>query len=180
MPFQRHGAYLVSGVRRLNFTVFYSTSTVFNCYANKIGVGNHDNTIGNESKNNSIGADFYGNNIGKYFTDNIVGYGFQYSVMGSNVRGNDFGNSVTYISIGSSASDDMYVTDIVFDSGVQYLILTSDDTSATGSNYLRNVHIHSGVRGSSSSNRKTISVPDRYLAYSIDYYANGSQDIILN
>ena len=66
----------------------------------------------------------------------------------------------------------------IIDNGCQYLYIVGNGT-ASSSNYLQNVHIHLGVKGSSSSNRKTISVPDRNLAYSIDYYMSNSQEVYL-
>lgn len=65
----------------------------------------------------------------------------------------------------------------MFDDGIQYTSLTSDDTSVTSTNYLQNVHIHSGVMGTSSA-YKTITV-NRNLAYTTDIYPIGSTEMFI-
>lgn len=60
-----------------------------------------------------------------------------------------------------------------------YLYINSTDTTASDNNYLQNVHVHLGVKGTSSENRLIITVPDRALTYSTDYYVKNSQQIFL-
>lgn len=50
--------------------------------------------------------------------------------------------------------------------------------SYASGNHIRNVHIHSGVKGTSST-PLVISVPVKDQDYSIDYYAVNSKEIIL-
>ena len=146
---------------------------------NTIGYGFSYNTIGDYFQQNTtdygfsyntIGSDFYSNTVDSYFYHNTIGSNFQY---------NSIDPSFQYNTIGSSASESVYVRYCKFDAGVQYVSLTSADTSASSSNRLQNVHIHLGVKGASSTNPLTISVPDRNLAYSTDYYVSNSQEVYL-
>ena len=150
-------------------------------YNNNIGYNfSYNNNIGYNFNSNTIGSDFNYNNIGSIFQHNTVGSNFRYNTVGSNFSYNNIGSYFSSNTIGSSTSENVYVRYCQFDDGVHHISLTSNDTSASGSNQIQNVHIHSGIMGTSDSNRLTISVPDRNLAYSLDYYANGSQDITLS
>ena len=147
--------------------------------SNTISFGFYSNTVGSNFFNNTIGSDFRYNTVGNSFNYNTIGSYVTNNTIGSYVANNTIGSYVIDNTIGLSASENVYVRWCKFDDGVQYVSLTSDDTSASSSNQIQNVHIHLGVKGSSSSNRLTISVPDRNLSYSIDYYASNSQSFFI-
>lgn len=159
------------------------------CHSNTFGISCNSNTFGNNCQSNTFGNGCSFNAFSSGCTFNSFGTNCNLNVFdndcGSNTFGNHcvyntLGNSCSYITFGDSSSAIYYCRNIIVDNGCNYLYINCVDTSASSSNYLQNVHVHSGVQGSSSTNRKTISVPDRALAYSIDYYANNSQTIILD
>ena len=134
------------------------------CYHNMIGDSCTFDTFGNNCEHNIVG---------NYCANIICGNYCSYNNFGSNCQNINFGAS-------TSTSDLInYCRYNCFDNGCGFINLSCSDTSASSSNYLQNVHIHSGVLGT-SNNRKSIVVPDRALTYSIDYFANNSQSIILD
>lgn len=175
----------------------HDNAVSYGFFCNAIGPEFHSNVIDYYFGNNTIGSGFYKNSIKDSFRNNTIGYGFIYNTVGSYFRNNSIGSNFYYNSIGSyfqynsidpsfenntvgsSASESVYVRYCKFDEGVSYISLTSDDASASSSNQIQNVHIHAGVKGSSTYNRLTISVPDRNLAYSTDYYMSNSQEVYL-
>lgn len=119
--------------------------------------------------------------LGNNCSGNTFGYKTSYLYdFGNYCCCNEFGNSCQYISFGDSSTTINYCQYNVIESGCKNLYINSSDTTASSSNYLQNARVHAGVQGASSSSRRTITVPDRNLAYSTDYYANGSQTVILD
>ena len=130
-------------------------------YRNHIGNGAGYCFIGEESYNNDIGAGCDNVRIGAY---------------AESVR---IGNGCDHVKFDDGTGDDMYYCENnVVDPGCKYLTITCLDDDESGNNPMRNVHIHSGVSGTYGNN-KTIVVPDRNLAYSVDYYASGSIEILV-
>ena len=161
-----------------------------NCQSNTFGSGCDSNTFGNDCASNTFefgchsntfGNDCHSNTFGNNCQSNTFGNDCNYITFGNFCNYNTFGDGCSYIIFGTSSSSTInYCRYIIIDNGCSYIGLSSDDESATSSNYLQNVYIHSGVVGASSANRRAISVSDRNLLYSVDYYANNSQSIILN
>lgn len=148
------------------------------CYHNVIGNNFSQNTIGSQFYRNIIGNSFYHNTIGSNFTTNQIGNSFSTNVVGNYFTSNVTSSGVVQCLFGSMSSIDVYIRKCVFES-MQYIDLSCADTDATSSNQLQFVHIHAGLNGTDANNRITITVPDRNLSYAIDYYATGSQEIII-
>lgn len=154
---------------------FQNNNFGHNCFHNIIGNTAAQNTVANSFAENFIGIGFQRNSIGNSFGHNNVGNEFHDNTIGRTVQYNIFGINFSYNGIGS-VNQQIYVSYCLFDNDIKYISLTSDDTSASSSNRIKNVHIHSGVCGFSYQS-KTISVPDRNLNYVIDYYPPSSEII---
>lgn len=175
---------------------FYMNTFGNSCQYNAFGNNCSNNTFGTSCKSNTFGNNCSSNTFGNDFQNNAFGNYCFYNTFKNSCKSNTFGNYGTYITFGNSCSyntlgdycsyntfgDSSSAIDYcrfnIIDNGCKSLYITGNGT-ASSSNYLQNVHIHSGVVGPSSSNRRTITV-DRGLAYSTDIYANGSKEIILN
>jgi len=186
--------YIVSSKRQLNFNVFYSTNTSFSCYYNRFEEGCYNNTFAYNCHSNTFGSNCYYNTFGdscNYNTfgdscytntfgngcySNTFGDSCRYNTFGNSCNFNTFGDDCYYIIFGNSSSTINYCQYIIVDSGCSYIYLNSTDTSASLMNYLQNVHIHLGVKGTSSS-RKTITIPDRNLSYETNVYMDVNRNI---
>lgn len=101
---------------------------------------------------------------GDYFINNTFG---------NSCYSNTFGNSCFRNSLLEGAT---YARWNMFDTGVQYVLLTSS-TAGSSSNQLQNVHICQGVCGTGSgANRKTITAT-RNNANQVEYKTAGSEVI---
>jgi len=83
------GEYKVSGVLRLNNSIF-------------IGNNFNSNTVGNNFNSNTVGNNFNSNTVGNNFNSNTVGNSFQYNTVGNNFNSNTVGNSFQYNTVGNS------------------------------------------------------------------------------
>ena len=151
-----------------------------NCESNTFGNSCGHNTFGQYCSSNAFGNLCYHNTFGNNCDYNTFGNNCDYNTFGNDWQYNTFGNGCKNNTFGTASGTIDYCQYNIIDNGCSYLYINSTDTNATSSNCLQNVHIHLGVSGSSISNRLTITVPDRNLAYSIDYYAPGSKEIILD
>lgn len=176
---------------------FYRNTFGTYCENNTFGTGCADNTFGRSFTDNTFGggcsSNIFGNScsrntFGDYCTENTFGSGCIGNTFGNYVEGNTFGdecysitfgNNCSYNTFGTSSESIGYCRGIILDNKCSYLYINSTDTSASSSNYLQNVHVHLGVYGSSSSNRKTLTVPDRNLDYETEFVASGSDRIIV-
>ena len=156
------------------------------CHSNTFGNGCSDNIFGTFCYSNTFGSSCSCNTLGCGCSSNTSGYSSSYNAFGNYCQSNKYGNycnnntfgsGCKYITFGASVGKDYYINNIV-DNGCQYLCIDTSGTTSY-SNLVKNIHVHSGVVGSSSSNPRTITV-DRNLAYSTDIYANGSKEIILD
>lgn len=134
--------------------------------SNRIGEHFYHNTAGNEFNENTIGSNCTDNSFGNYCSNNVIGASFSYSSIGNSIR-----NCV----IGTFAYNSVYARYCKFDDGIRFVTLTSNDASATSSNQIQNVHVHSGIQGTSSA-RKTIAVA-RNLEYETNVVPVGSVTI---
>ena len=187
--------YVFTSQSKLNFNVFYSTSTTFNCYNNAFEINCYNNTFGYTCNNNnfemyshhnSFGNSCCGNIFGDTCHTNTFGDSCSYNTFGEGCYNNKFGiynsrntfGNYCYLNtFGNSSSAINYCRYNIIDSGCQNLYIVGNG-AATSSNYLQNIHIHSGVKGSSSSDRKTITV-DRNLEYTTDVYPVGSIEMFI-
>ena len=179
----------------------YSNIFGNSCYSNSFGNSCHYNSLGNSCYSNSLGTGCFYNSFGIYCYNNSFGEGCCYNSFragcGDNIIGgscyhnsfgadssanrlgdscfcNSFGNGCLWNYLCSSDIASTYLNYAqynAFDNGVSYVSLYDNDLTGSLSACLQNVHIHEGVKGTSSS-RKVISV-DRNLAYGTDIYAEG-------
>ena len=159
------------------------------CTSNTFGNSCHFNTFDSNCASNTFGSNCTHNTFGSNCTSNTFGSGCfnntfdsdcTHNTFGSDCTNNTFGSDCDFNTFGTSSSTITYCRYIILDNGCSGLYINSADTTASYSNQLQNVHIHAGVRDANSGGRRTITVPDRNLAYSTDYYANGSQTVILD
>lgn len=146
------------------------------------------NTFGQSCLQNTFGEYCFHNNIHNKCYFNIFGSQCEHNTLEEQCSSNTFGCYCEYNTLGKYCSYNKFGQDqylifycryVTFDNGCSNLYLTSPDNIASSSNYLQNVHVHLGVVGPSAKNRKTISVPDRNLAYETNFIANSSNDIIV-
>jgi len=158
-------------------SIYFGTNCRFNIFEGE----NSEIVLGNNCSGNLFGyKTFYITNVGNYCSDNTFGNNCTEVALGTNCCYNEFGDYCRCVSFGDSSATVNYCQYNVVESGCKNLYITSSDTTASSSNQLQNVRIHAGVQGTDSSNRRTITIPDRNLAYSTDYYANGSQTVVLD
>lgn len=152
-----------------------------NCYYNTFGDDCYSNTFGNSCFSNTFGDNCYSNTFGFMCFNNTFGNGCNGNTVGNYCRYNTFGNDCVANKFGDSSSVINYCENIIMDNGCGNLYIKSTDTSASSSNYLQNVHIHLGVKGTPSS-KKTITISDRNLSYETNVYidANGNIEQIVN
>ena len=124
-----------SGILRLHFNVFYTTSNVLSCYGNLLknncgnntfGYGCYNNTLGNrcssnkfkeDVSNNTFGNEFSSNTfegearsniIGNYCNDNTFAASFNDNVFGNSCNGNTFGPTSISNVLGNSCYDNTF------------------------------------------------------------------------
>ena len=154
---------------------------VFSSWCNKIKCGIQCNNLEFSGSNN------YRISIGDVCSYCTFMYGCQdIFLLGNNIditmnRSYNIviGHNCQYIKFGDDSTTIQYVQNVIIDEGCKYLYINSSDTSSSSSNMLQNVHICLGVVGSSSSNKRTITVPDRALAYETTYKMSGSTEVML-
>lgn len=108
--------------------------------------------------------------FGNSCTDNTFGVNCFYATLGNNCRSNTFGDYCEHNILGNGCSYNKFGTYLQcskIDSGVTYIELRSN---AGIGRPLKNIHILSGVKGSSSA-ILTINIPDEYL--------NSSRELII-
>lgn len=116
-----------------------------NCFSNTFGEHCSYSTFGNSFWGNTFGNFCSDNTFGLYCNSNIFGNECSDNIFGINCSNNIFGN---------------YLQNSKIDSGVIYIELRSN---ASAGRPLMNIHILSGVRGKSQSERLVINIPDEYL-----------------
>lgn len=109
--------------------------------------------------------------FGSSCTDNTFGTNCYYTTLGNNCRSNTFGNDCVHNILGDGCSYNIFGKSLEcskIDSGVTYIELRSN---ASVGRSLKNIHILSGIRGKSSTERLVINIPDEYL--------NSSRELII-
>lgn len=117
--------------------------------------GGHDNIIAHGFNHNIVGEDFSCNTCGQEIENNIFYQNFRYNRI-------------------DAPNGRARVRKCQFDAGIEHINLTSSDTSL---NYIQNVHVHSGISGTSTT-PKIIDV-GRNLSYTTDVYPIGSTEMFI-
>lgn len=141
-----------------------------NCYGNKFDNA-ASNIFGNKFESNEFSTNCIGNIFGNRCSFNIASYSFYHNIIGNNCNRNTFGTSCESNTIGNEVSNNMFGNFLTFckvDNGVSFIELKSN---ATSTRPLKNIHILSGVRGKSKTERLVINIPDEYL--------NSSRELII-
>ena len=130
--------------------------------SNTISNNFRSNTIGDQLVNNTIGDNLYHNTIGDYFYSNTIGNNFSYNTIGNNFNYNTIGNNFDSNTIGTRNGNTITTIDNVryirVEDGIQFVDITTSATTSD-SNWLQNITIAQGVRGTSASTRKVITHP---------------------
>lgn len=162
-----------AGCQRNQIDAGFSQNKIDSNFTNNVvAVGFSANTVRQDFSYNTIGPNFYANTVGMGFYSNEIGPRFHDNIVGSSFTKNDVGPDFS-----NNLLDVYYTRYCTFDSGVQFISLTSTQPAST-SDFIQNIHIHSGIAGTSSSRKVVDTI--RSSTYSIDYYASGSQSITLD
>ena len=158
-----------------------------NCFNNTFENGCYYNTFGNNCYYNTFGYDCYSNTFGNSCGTNTFGNYTSVNTFGNSCGENTFGNNCYYNTFGNGCFSNTFVNSLtsvtdfceynIIDNGCKYLYIVGNGT-ASSSNYLENIHIHQGVKGTYSEDRKTITV-DRGLEYTTDVYPIGSTEMFI-
>ena len=158
----------------------YCQSNTFgnNCYSNTFGNNCFSNTFGNYCQSNTFGNYCYSNAFGNNCDSNTFGNNCDSNTFGNYCYSNTFGNNCDSNTFGrTSTSLQSYCRYNCLEDGVQYTYFYTTQTTSS-SNYLQNITIHRGVKGSSSSSRKTISVTEVNKSYNREYGNNASGTLV--
>ena len=139
-----------------------------------------DNIFGNKNKFITFGCGCVNNCLGEKAQGVTFGHTCRNNIFnGRNAIMITLETFCRYITLGNADAPIDYCRYISVAPMCSYINICSEDTVATASNYLQNIVIHEGIMGASDTNRLTITVPDRNLQSSIDYYKSGSQEVYL-
>ena len=158
----------------------YCQSNTFgnNCFSNTFGNNCFSNTFGNYCQSNTFGNYCYSNAFGNNCDSNTFGNNCDSNTFGNYCYSNTFGNNCDSNTFGrTSTSLQSYCRYNCLEDGVQYTYFYTTQTTSS-SNYLQNITIHRGVKGSSSSSRKTISVTEVNKSYNREYGNNASGTLV--
>ena len=147
-----------------------------NAYSNTLGIACRYNDFSNVVNNNNIGSTSSYITIGSYSSYNDFGPGCNNIDLRGHCDKNTFGPGCHHIYFGTSYSPMTYCQHMIFDGGVGYIDLSCSVSSTTY--YVQNIHVHSGIAGVSGT-PVSIVVPERGQAYSYDYYATNSVDVMI-
>lgn len=144
-------------VSPLTFSEYVSANSRGIPVNNVFGLRVYQNTFGNNVSNNTFGHNIHDNSFGDHVLFNIFGNGLTDNIIGSYVRYNVFGNGLA----GNNFGNFLYNSKI--DNGVSFIELKSN---ASDDNRIQNIHILSGVRGESATNRLVINISNGHLSSS--------------
>ena len=129
------------------------------CSSNGFGMGCTNNTFGDSCSSNGFGMgctkNIFGrannNNIFKNnCTNNSFGNNCQNNSFGNNYQDNSFGDNCQKITSGEIGTPIDYIRYVDIASGVSYIKFKST-TSTSKSNYLQNITLHKGVKGTNDT-----------------------------
>ena len=156
----------------------YSNTFGTYCYSNTFGTNCYSNTFVTNCYHNTFENYCHSNTFGNYCDSNTFGNNCYSNTFGNNCYSNTFGNSCYSNTFGrTSTSLQSYCRFSCFEDGVQYIYFYTTQTTSS-SNYLQNITIHRGVKGSSSLSRKTISVTEVNKSYNREYGNNASGTLV--
>ena len=115
---------------------------------------------------------FYQNKIAPYYSGSVQQLNKNVFILKSINNTGCYSNT-----FGRSGILQSYCRYNCLEDGVQYTYFSTTQTTSS-SNYLQNITIHRGVKGSSSSNRKTISVTEVNKSYNREYGNNASGTLV--
>lgn len=146
-------------------------------YCVRNAIGDDYNVLGDYCQENRInGIECV---LGEHCSRNALEWGCEYVEMGDYCEYCSFLGGNISVTLGEASGVADYCSNIIVDPGCSYAYVTSADTEASEANKLQNVRVCAGVRGLSESGRKTLTVPDRNLAYETAFKANGTEEIII-
>lgn len=146
-----------------------------NCYQNSFGQGCYENTLLSGSYDNTFKQICFSNNLGASNRYNTFNAYCRYINTGSYLLNSTFGANCIDLYFTTSN----YSQNIKVGAGCEHLHIYSVDGVESSGNQMQNIYIASGIKGSSSSSRKTIAIPDRNLKYETEVYQDSSGNIIL-
>ena len=176
-----------NGIGSNTFGESCSSNTFGNeCYNNTFGYNNNNNTFGNGIGSNTFGnscqyntfgnscssnafgnscsSNTFGNGIGS----NTFGNGFLYNTFGNDCYRNTFGNECYNNTFGNECYNNTFGNDYIrwcaFGDGVQHCSITGYSTGS--SNYLQNIIVLNGTRGTNRSNLLSLSGLSVGVSYS--------------
>lgn len=136
-----------------------------NCSYNTLGDTCDSNTFGTLSSDNTFGISCYGNTFGFNCYSNIFGDECVENSFGNNCYGNVFGDGCSFNSFGNNCygnafGDDAnnsgeilnYCRHIIYENGVSYVNIRTDETNIPPHYYLQNIKVCSGLQGESTQN----------------------------
>lgn len=142
----------------------FANNTIASCYSCVFGNRCSNNIMDKNIENCVFGNYFYNNKLGKYNYHLVFGNSCTNNVLGDYNYSCTFGNTCTAIIFGSgtfgSNTPINRCRNIIIDSECARLNIVS---SESGLAFLKNIHIHSGISGT-TSDYKVITV-DRNLSY---------------
>ena len=155
------------------------------CQSNTFGNNSGSNTFGNNSRSNTFGTNCSYNFFGSYCGGNKFGDGCSFNTSGNDCGGNRFGNACGYNTFGNSCYDNIFGSSSsalrsyyrynCFEDGVQHIIFYTTQT-ASSTNFLQNITIHRGVKGSQNSTL-TIKVTEVNKNYNREYGRNSAGEL---
>ena len=120
------------------------------CTNNKFGDRCLGNGLGSGCTNNKFGDRCANNTFGDSCTNNTFGNNCQNNSFGNNYQNNSFGDNCQKITSGEIGTPIDYIRYVDIASGVSYIKFKST-TSTSKSNYLQNITLHKGVKGTNDT-----------------------------
>ena len=120
------------------------------CSGNDLGDSCNNNTFGYSCTNNAFGNICTNNKFGNICNNNAFGNNCQNNSFGNNYQNNSFGDNCQKITSGEIGTPIDYIRYVDIASGVSYIKFKST-TSTSKSNYLQNITLHKGVKGTNDT-----------------------------
>lgn len=151
-----------------------------NCSSNTFSVNCSYNSFGNACTSNTFGLNSSANSFGNVCFNNSFSGGNSYNALGNGSNSNTFGEECGYNSFGEMCTDialQKYMQYFTLDNGVQYLNITCS-ASTSYSRPCKNVRVLTGVKGTSPTNKKTITISKANNAFLTTF--GTAQDVVIN
>jgi len=132
-----------------------------NCELNRFDENAMGNVFGEHCGLNDFGYLFRYNNLGTYAYNNRFGDNCENIEFGDYTYSCVFGNKCSYVKFGDSSATINYVNNISIATGCSNLYIDTSDSVADDRHFLRDVIVYPGIAGTSSSNRKSVTITSR-------------------